>query len=189
MSSFKIIVIGVGGVGKSAIVLKFLRQKFVSDYDPTIEEEYRKDIIIDSKPRTIKIIDTAGQDDYVAIRDKHIRTGHGFIYVYSLIEIEETKHLVETVLRIRRIKEFDEDAEIPLIVLGNKFDLVESLGRASEELVGKRDYHCIETSAKTGLNIEKAFKEILRKAIIYKASSEADDLNDEFIKRKKCTLL
>ena len=98
MSLLNIVVIGLGGVGKSAIILKFLRGKFITDYDPTIEETYRKDIIVDGKPFTISIIDTAGQEDYVTFRDKCLRRGHGYIYVYSLIYMTKPNHLVDTVL-------------------------------------------------------------------------------------------
>ena len=55
-------VLGTGGVGKSALTLRFNRDMFVEEWDPTIEDAYRKTIEVDDKLCNIEILDTAGQD-------------------------------------------------------------------------------------------------------------------------------
>jgi hypothetical protein len=55
-------VLGTGGVGKSALTLRFTRDHFVEDWDPTIEDSYRKTLDVDDSLCTIDILDTAGQD-------------------------------------------------------------------------------------------------------------------------------
>jgi small GTP-binding protein len=49
ISSYKIVVIGDGGVGKSALTIQFIQSYFVTDYDPTIEDSYTKQCVIDSQ--------------------------------------------------------------------------------------------------------------------------------------------
>lgn len=55
-------VLGSGGVGKSAVTLRFVREYFVKDWDPTIEDAYRKPVNIDDDSCMLEILDTAGQD-------------------------------------------------------------------------------------------------------------------------------
>lgn len=62
-------VVGSGGVGKSCLSIRFLKDEFSNEYDPTIEENYRKNITVDDVPVTINIVDTAGQQEYTALRD------------------------------------------------------------------------------------------------------------------------
>ena len=54
--------LGRGGVGKSALTLRFVRNFFVEEWDPTIEDAYRKTLDVDDSLCTIEILDTAGQD-------------------------------------------------------------------------------------------------------------------------------
>ena len=50
-SDYKIVVVGEGGVGKSALTIQLLQNEFLEDYDPTIEDNYIKQVVIDSKQR------------------------------------------------------------------------------------------------------------------------------------------
>lgn len=60
--TFHMSVLGSGGVGKSALTLRFVRDYFVKDWDPTIEDAYRKAITVDEGLCMLEILDTAGQD-------------------------------------------------------------------------------------------------------------------------------
>ncbi len=55
-------VLGSGGVGKSALTLRFIRQHFITDWSPTIEDAYQHTFLVDGKMCTIEVLDTAGQD-------------------------------------------------------------------------------------------------------------------------------
>ena len=46
---YKLVVVGGGGVGKSALTIQFIQSHFVPDYDPTIEDSYRKQCVIDDR--------------------------------------------------------------------------------------------------------------------------------------------
>ncbi|VDP08169.1 unnamed protein product [Soboliphyme baturini] len=64
----KVIMVGSGGVGKSALTLQFMYDEFVEEYEPTKADSYRKRVILDGEECQIDILDTAGQEDYSAIR-------------------------------------------------------------------------------------------------------------------------
>ena len=53
-----------GGVGKSALTIQLIQNHFVDEYDPTIEDSYRKQVVIDGETCLLDILDTAGQEEY-----------------------------------------------------------------------------------------------------------------------------
>ncbi|RCH82798.1 hypothetical protein CU097_007453, partial [Rhizopus azygosporus] len=71
----KIIMVGSGGVGKSALTLQYMYGDFVEEYDPTKADSYRKKVVLDGQECQIDILDTAGQEEYAAIRDNYYRSG------------------------------------------------------------------------------------------------------------------
>jgi len=64
----KIAVLGAGGVGKSSLTIRFIRNIFVSAWSPTIEDEYRKAVSVDDVVSILHILDTAGQDEFTTMR-------------------------------------------------------------------------------------------------------------------------
>jgi small GTP-binding protein len=60
----KLVVLGEGGVGKSALSIQFVRNQFIIEYNPTIEECYRKQVTIDGVTCMLDILDTAGQEEF-----------------------------------------------------------------------------------------------------------------------------
>lgn len=61
---YKLVVVGGGGVGKSALTIQFIQSHFVDEYDPTIEDSYRKQCTIDDETAMLDVLDTAGQEEY-----------------------------------------------------------------------------------------------------------------------------
>lgn len=69
------------------VILILLRwNQFVEDYEPTKADSYRKKVVLDGEEVQIDILDTAGQEDYAAIRDNYFRSGEGFLCVFSITE-------------------------------------------------------------------------------------------------------
>eukprot|EP01084_Bolivina_argentea_P172139 298200_1 len=75
LQKLKITVLGSGGVGKSALTIRFIADEFMNEYDPTIEDSYSKQVVIDDKPVLFDILDTAGQEQFAALQDHWIREG------------------------------------------------------------------------------------------------------------------
>jgi GTPase KRas protein len=57
---------------------------FIDEYDPTIEDSYRKQVVVDGETCLLDILDTAGQEEYSAMRDQYMRTGEGFLLVFAV---------------------------------------------------------------------------------------------------------
>ena len=83
---YRLVVVGGGGVGKSALTIQFIQSYFVTDYDPTIEDSYTKQCVIDDRAARLDILDTAGQEEFGAMREQYMRTGEGFLLVFSVTD-------------------------------------------------------------------------------------------------------
>jgi Ras-related protein Ral-A len=158
----KVIMVGSGGVGKSALTLQYMYDEFVEDYEPTKADSYRKRVVLDGEDAQIDILDTAGQEDYAAIRDNYFRSGEGFLCVFSIIDSESFQATVELRDQILRVKN---DDNVPFILVGNKTDLETRRQVKSEEAQSRArqwKVQYVETSAKTRANVDKVFYELLR---------------------------
>ncbi|KAJ7770782.1 ras protein [Mycena maculata] len=159
MDQWTVAVLGDGGVGKTALAVQFTLNCFT--YDPTIEDAYRKQFIVDNRMCFVEVIDTAGQEEYATLRDQWVREGQGFILVYSIASRTTFDRLEVFRQSVRRAKRGD-----PILMLvGNKSD------KAYEREVSKeegqalaRQFGCefIETSAKTAQNVERVFTSLVR---------------------------
>jgi len=114
------VVVGGGGVGKSALTIQFIQSYFVTDYDPTIEDSYQKQCVIDGTVAKLDILDTAGQETFSAMREQYMRSGEGFLLVFSLSDRRSFEQAVTFHREILRVKDRD---EFPILLVGNKADL------------------------------------------------------------------
>jgi len=158
---YRLVVLGDGGVGKTALTIQLCLNHFVETYDPTIEDSYRKQVVIDDEPCVLEVLDTAGQEEYTALRDQWIRDGEGFILVYSIVARSTFERVQRFREQISRVKDTD---SIPLILVGNKCDMSEREvpPHEGEELAKKLGCEFTEASAKTCVNVEKAFYSVVR---------------------------
>lgn len=156
---YKLVVVGAGGVGKSALTIQFIRNLFVEEWNPTIEDLYRKQSVIDSQTCVLDILDTAGQEEYSALRDQYMRDGHGFLLVFDVSNKRSFEDLHRYTEQIYRVK----DAErVPMVLVGNKCDLTARNVHTAEEFAEKCKIPFVETSAKTGMQVENAFFTLVR---------------------------
>jgi Ras-related protein Rap-2C len=162
MREYKVVVLGSGGVGKSALTVKFVSGTFMEKYDPTIEDFYRKEIEVDSAPSVLEILDTAGTEQFASMRDLYIKNGQGFVIVYSITSLQTFQDIKTMKEQIQRVKGID---DIPMILVGNKADLEHQREVPSSEGVSlAQSWGCpfIETSAKNTQNVNEVFIEIVR---------------------------
>merc|ERR1712088_702037 len=107
-NKYKISVVGGGGVGESAITIQFIQSYFVTDYDPTIEDSYTKQCVIDDTVAKLDILDTAGQEESSAMREQYMRSGEGFLLVFSLADRTSFGEIYKFHKQILRVKDRDE---------------------------------------------------------------------------------
>jgi GTPase SAR1 family protein len=89
---YKMVVLGSGAVGKSALTIRLVTQNFLEEYDPTIEDNYNKQVVVDGTGAHLDILDTAGQDEYSQMQDQWMREGKG-VRFSSLSPIDRCCHL------------------------------------------------------------------------------------------------
>ena len=109
MTEYKLVVVGAGGVGKSALTIQLLQDHFMDEYDPTIEDSYRKQVVIDGETCLLDIIDTAGQgDEYGALKDQCMRTGEGFLIVFAVNNAKSFEEITAYREQIMKMKDAEE---------------------------------------------------------------------------------
>ncbi|KAJ6235558.1 ras-like protein rasb [Anaeramoeba flamelloides] len=162
MNNKKLVVVGGGGVGKSALTIQFVQSHFIEEYDPTIEDAYRRQVKIDDETHLLDILDTAGQEEYSAMRDSYMRSGEAFLIVYSVTDRNSFDEIATFHEQITRVKDSD---DVPIIIVGNKSDLENQrqISRGEGQDLAKT-YGCpfFETSAKYRINVDEVFFETVR---------------------------
>ncbi|KAH3760849.1 Ras protein Rap 1b [Pelomyxa schiedti] len=185
---FTICVLGSGSVGKSALTISFVQNHFVEVYDPTIEDSYRKQISVDEVPCILHILDTAGQEEYSALRDRFIRNGQGFLLVFSMTSLQTFQELPPLHTKLLQVKDVD---SVPFILVGNKIDLADQLQVTqsdAEDFASKQGMPFFATSAKNRVNVDQVFLQLVRE--MRKCPLRVGDGSDtRKPSKRRCTLL
>jgi len=84
MATYNLVVLGDGAVGKTALTIQLCSHHFVEQFDPTIESSYRRQVEVDGTVALLDILDTAGQEEFTALRSQWIRAGEGYLIVYDI---------------------------------------------------------------------------------------------------------
>jgi len=164
LKRYRLVVLGDGGVGKSALTLQYVQHNFIDYHDPTIEDAYQQRTVIDGEPCLLDILDTAGQVEFTAMREQYMRGGEGFIICYSVadkhsfLEAEEYRNLI---LKVRAAD------NVPVILVGNKMDLEQSGQRRvspeeGQTLANKFGCRFVETSAAHRRHVDDVFHTLIR---------------------------
>eukprot|EP00455_Lapot_gusevi_P047188 TRINITY_DN633_c0_g1_i1.p1 TRINITY_DN633_c0_g1~~TRINITY_DN633_c0_g1_i1.p1 ORF type:complete len:192 (+),score=88.37 TRINITY_DN633_c0_g1_i1:94-669(+) len=159
---YKIVVLGAGGVGKSALTIRLVTDNFLDEYDPTIEDSYRKQVSVDDQIALLDILDTAGQEEFNSMQDQWMREGKGFLLVYNIIS--KTTFDEVSLLRDKILRSKDTD-KVPIVLVGNKCDLESQRQvprNAGEQLAASWGCPFFESSAKMKINNESCFFEVVR---------------------------
>jgi len=201
MKLYKLVVLGDGGTGKTDLTVKVrsafrlsmefnilhcLHFKqlcltgFVDTYDPTIEDSYRKQCAIDGESCMLEVLDTAGQEEFIALREQWIRDGQGFLLVYSISSRGSFTRIKRFHHQIARVKEAlcsspaypgspllaqSGQEPAPVMLVGNNVHRVTEREVSTEEgraLAEELGCEFVEASAATDVNVEKAFYDVVR---------------------------
>ncbi|XP_039972789.1 ras-related protein R-Ras [Xiphias gladius] len=133
---FKLVVVGGGGVGKSALTIQFIQSYFVSDYDPTIEDSYTKICTVDGKETRLDSKAPSHWTCYHEVQKFHTQ--------------------------ILRVKDRD---DFPMVLVGNKADLEQQrvISREDAQAFARENrINYMEASAKNRYNVDEAFLELVQ---------------------------
>ncbi|KAM9755045.1 GTPase KRas isoform 1-T1 [Menidia menidia] len=189
MTEYKLVVVGAGGVGKSALTIQLIQNHFVDEYDPTIEDSYRKQVVIDGETCLLDILDTAGQEEYSAMRDQYMRTGEGFLCVFAINNTKSFEDIHHYREQIKRVKDSE---DVPMVLVGNKCDLPSRTvdTKQAHDLARSYGIPFIETSAKTRQRVEDAFYTLVREIRQYRLSKLIkEEKTPRCVKLKKCVVM
>ena len=160
--NIKIVLLGKSLVGKSALTYRFICDKFPTEHDTTVEDQYKLTMTIDGIKCDLEVLDTAGQDDYQTMMDTWIEYGNCYLLVYSIEDLESYKALKTKYDRICQIKNND---KYSVVIVGNKCDLPESERKVQKEEVESfaksNNIVFLEASALNKINVKEAFTEVV----------------------------
>ena len=160
--SIKIAVLGKSLVGKSALTYRFISDKFPTEHDTTVEDQYKTEITINDTRCELEILDTAGQDDYQTMLDTWIEFGNCFLLVYSVDEADSFKQIKQKYERIVQLKG---KQKFSVVIAGNKCDLPGDQRKVTKEEAENYAKNIgvtfMEVSALTRVNVKEAFIQVV----------------------------
>ncbi|MDP2435649.1 MAG: GTP-binding protein [archaeon] len=189
MTHYKICCLGDGGVGKTALTIQLCSNHFVEEYDPTIEDSYRKQVVIDDESCLLEILDTAGQEEFTALRDQWIRDCEGFVIIYSITSRSSFEQVSTFKEQVMRVKDAD---SLPMMLVGNKCDLEmkrEVSCQEGQDLARAFGAQFKEASAKTRINVEEVFYDLVRSIRSHTSKSGPNKKPTAGKKKGGCLLL
>ncbi|KAH3763132.1 Ras family protein, partial [Pelomyxa schiedti] len=159
--SFLIAVLGAGGVGKTCLVVQFVQGIFVERADPYIDDSYRKQIEIENRQFMLEIYDTAGTEQFTAMRDLYMKNAMVCIICFSLVcrpTLDMAQELLEQVYSIKDTR------EAPVVLCGCKCDLAAERQITLEGLQMAQAHNIpyVETSGRNKINCDTVFTQALR---------------------------
>ena len=175
----KLAVLGQTLVGKSALTYRFISDKFPTEHDTTIEDQYKINTTIDEHNCRLEILDTAGQDDYQSMLDTWINFAEGFVLVYSIDDRESFESLKDKYDRVVKNKSDDVSS---VIIVGNKCDLEDKRKVTKEEgesYAKSKGVDFMEVSALKTINVKETFVKLAHNLLEKKVTQKTEAGGDK----------
>lgn len=158
--NLKVLLLGDPAVGKTSLIKRFVKGKFKSDYKMTIGVDIMsKTIILENDTVNLSIWDIAGQDRFRVFRNIFYNGASGALLVFDITRRATFEHIETWLTELNNFCK----KNLPAILIGNKVDLsnMREVGREEAIKLAQRiNTPYIETSAKTGEEVDTAFKEL-----------------------------
>ena len=166
--SFKVLLLGAPSVGKTSIFYRYVKNQFIHDYITTIGINYlTKEITLEAKKiAKLVILDIGGQKKFKFLHKKYYEGANGALVIFDLTQLKTYEAIEGWLSEMFEILQ----KNIPFIIIGNKLDLVKEISRSVDkdivrDYTEKKNSVYLETSAKTGENVEEVFKELTHRMI------------------------
>ncbi|XP_067999581.1 ras-like protein family member 12 isoform X2 [Melanerpes formicivorus] len=121
LTECNVAILGCRGAGKSALTVKFLTKRFISEYDPNLEDTYTSEELVDQQPVLMKVMDTADQDG-PGNCERYLRWASAFLVVYS-IDDRKSFEGCQQYLEVLALHARGCQRRCPVLLLGNKLDM------------------------------------------------------------------
>ena len=170
-------------MGKSCLTTQFVNNVWIESYDPTIEDSYRKEIDVDGRQCHLEILDTAGTEQFSSMIDMYLKSGQGFLLVFSITSLNSLNELAEIREAIYRVKG---TIDVPIVIVGNKSDLEEDRAVTRNRAFalsrewGNLPYY--ETSARHRANVDEVFRDLCRQLVradLIRQRDHPDELDEK----------
>ncbi|UCE38174.1 MAG: GTP-binding protein [Thermoplasmata archaeon] len=183
----KICLLGDAAVGKTSLIRRYVEDKFDDKYVVTLGTKVtmREQVIQDPNSNqpmnmTLMIWDILGQREYKRLQTSFYRGANGALVVVDITRKETLDSLHGWILSL-----FNSVGKVPILILLNKNDLTEQTAIKSEDMddaIKKYETSYLLTSAKTGENVDLAFKKMSEMLLFReqsKGSQEGNSKSDE----------
>jgi small GTP-binding protein len=161
----KLLLLGDQAVGKTSLIVNYIDKAFYQNMIGTAGIDFKKkNIVVNEKKVKVTVFDTAGQERFRNIAKSLYKNADGIIVVYDVTDNKTKESVVDWLKLIKKNTENDVD----ILIIGNKLDLIEDRKVSSEEgeqIAKQLNYPFLETSAKTGKNVNESFMTIINKIL------------------------
>lgn len=186
----KIVIIGDSGVGKSNYLYRFVEGRFISVHEATIGFDYKsKTSVLPKSKKKVKfqIWDTAGQEKYMSINKNLFQRVQGIILMYDITKQKTFNNLGRWMDSINELA-----GGIPLILVGNKIDLIDERNvpkEKGEQFARDNNIKFFESSGKSGVNVEDSFNYLGEQIFIQNYTEDIKSVGSDYNIRKDLTYI
>ena len=175
----QILLLGDTQVGKTCLINRYTNGVFKEEYISTVGfDYYTKQEEINNKTVQVKLWDTAGQERFKTLTPSFLRNAEGVIIVFDVTSQDSFDNVKGW---INSIKSNLGKNIIPIIIVGNKIDM-ENMREISKEdgkkIASENDFKYFETSAKTGIGVDEAIKEIVNQILDIQDKNEDEKVDE-----------
>eukprot|EP01006_Ploeotia_vitrea_P053171 TRINITY_DN67760_c7_g3_i4.p1 TRINITY_DN67760_c7_g3~~TRINITY_DN67760_c7_g3_i4.p1 ORF type:complete len:265 (+),score=134.56 TRINITY_DN67760_c7_g3_i4:68-796(+) len=175
----KVILVGDSGVGKSCLLKRYMGEEFDQEYVSTIGVDFEiKQVSMHGQRVHLQIWDTAGQERFRTITTSYYRSSDAILTVFDVTEENSFLNVEAWLQDVRQYAR----AEAEIILVGNKVDLEKKRVvdfASAKEYADENGLTYIETSAKTGANVDQAFQLVTSTVVSAKMGAEAKHEDDD----------